>query len=387
MKKLYISAAMFFTIFFLAACERGAPEPQGSAVAASEKPRQESNSSGNFSANIIAYSMGDNIETVKSYPLQKVTHIIYSFLHLKGNSLAFDHPQSERMVRSLVALKEQYPHLKIMIALGGWGGCETCSEVFSTARGREEFIASSKEIIESFQLDGLDLDWEYPVVEGYPGHARSPDDKRNFTLLVQGLRKSLGDDTLITFAAGGYDEYLEQAIDWAEVMPAVDWVNLMSYDLVNGYSTVTGHHTPLLSGGKAIESTDNAVAFLLKQNVPANKIVIGAAFYARVWQHVTSGDNGLYQEGAKFLSSVDYKLLNTYFTENGFQQYWDDATQAPYAYSSEKQLFATYDNPKSLQAKTAYVKQKDLNGIMFWQLGSDKTNEGLIDAIYQNLSE
>ena len=169
-------------------------------------------------------------------------------------------------------------------------------------------------------------------------------------------------------------------------MRYVDWVNLMSYDLVNGYSPITGHHTPLFSDKEQIESTDNAVDYLLKSGVPTKKIVIGAAFYARVWQNVKVANNGLYQSDASFMKSVDYQALETFFNENGFAQYWDETTQAPYAYSAQKQWFATYDNKQSLIKKTDYVKQKNLNGIMFWQLTGDLPSDGLIDTIYQNLT-
>src|SRR5690349_22776137 len=69
----------------------------------------------------------------------------------------------------------------------------------------------------------------------------------NFTLLIQALRTTLGDKYEISFAAGGFTKFLTQSIEWNAVMPFVDRVNLMTYDLINGYSTVTGHHTPLYS--------------------------------------------------------------------------------------------------------------------------------------------
>src|SRR5690606_10326806 len=134
---------------------------------------------------------------------------------------------------------------KVILSLGGWGGCPSCSEVFATAKGRKEFSESVLALNRSFKTDGMDLDWEYPTIEGYPGHRFVPEDKDNFTALVQQLRQTLGEKYEISFAAGGLHKFLDESVDWKAVMPLVDKVNIMSYDLINGYSTTTGHHTAL----------------------------------------------------------------------------------------------------------------------------------------------
>lgn len=330
---------------------------------------------------IIAYYSGDST-TFKKYPADKLTHIIYSFLHLKGNALAFDNPQDRATVKALVALKAKNPRLRIVLSLGGWGGCETCSQVFSTEQGRTEFALSVKEILAATRTDGIDLDWEYPAIVGFPGHRFAPEDRPNFTLLVRDLRKTLGNKYEISFAAGGYPEYLRKSVEWNAVMPLVNRVNLMSYDLVNGYSTTTGHHTPLYSTRQQVPSVDNGVRFLDSLGVDSRKIVIGAAFYARVFNGVDAAGNGLVQAG-KFKKSVDYRYFSDSLSAaQGFVNYWDDLAKAPYAYNSRRQEFASFDDEKSVHLKTQYVMAKQLGGIMFWQLTGDKPQRGLLDTIY-----
>lgn len=329
---------------------------------------------------VIAYYSGDAGE-VDKYPLEKLTHLIYSFLHLQGNRLAVDNAKSDSTIQHLIALKAKYPRLKVMLALGGWGGCKTCSEVFSSEHGRSEFAESAKELLVKYKADGVDLDWEYPVIEGYPSHAYSPADKQNFTLLVQELRKAFGNRYELSFAAGGFTEFLEKSIAWENVMPLVDRVNLMTYDLVNGYSKVTGHHTPLGYSAFQKESVRAGVQFLDSLKIPLRKIVIGAAFYARVWENVEDKNNGLYQSGT-FKDFVNYKNFETYFAvDAGFQEHFDPAAKAYYRYSPQKQRFATFDNPESVKSKTIYAMKKGLGGIMFWQLAGDKYENGLLDAI------
>jgi chitinase len=332
---------------------------------------------------VIAYYSGNATE-IDNYDVSKLTHIIYSFTHLKGNQLAIDNADNEQTIKHLVSLKKANPKLKVILSLGGWGGCETCSHVFSTLKGREEFAASVKELLTRYNADGIDLDWEYPAIEGFPDHQYIDEDRANFTALIAELRNVLGKKYEISFAAGGFEEYIRKSVEWDKVAPLVDKINLMSYDLTNGYSTVTGHHTPLYSSAKQKESADRAIRMLDSLGVPRNKIIIGAAFYARTWEKVDSIDNGFYRQG-KFKDFVNYKSFDTYFApDNGYVEFWDSITQAPYRYSNKLKIFATYDNEKSIALKTQYAKKEKLGGVMFWELTCDKPKNGLLDVIYKN---
>lgn len=162
----------------------------------------------NKKIDIIAYYTGDN-ELIDKYDVNKLTHIIYSFCHLKNGKLNVDTAKDSLTIKHLVALKAKNPKLKIMLSLGGWGGCESCSDAFSTAEGRAIFANSVKEVNDYFRTDGLDLDWEYPTIEGYPGHLFQPADKKNFTELIKIVRNRLGKHNELSFAAGGFQKYLD----------------------------------------------------------------------------------------------------------------------------------------------------------------------------------
>lgn len=329
---------------------------------------------------VIAYYAG-RPEALDNYEIDKLTHLIYCFGHLRGNELFIGN--GAVTVNKMISFKEKNPDLKVLLSLGGWGGCATCSDVFSTDSGRTEFAHSVKSILSDLKADGIDLDWEYPVVSGYPGHSRSPEDKKNFTSLMKTLRDTLGKKAIISFAAGGYQDYLDSAIEWRKVMRYVDFVNLMTYDLVNGYSTVTGHHTALYSSGDEMESADRAVRYLLHKKIPAKKLVIGAAFYGRIWRDVPDSMHGLYQSG-KFMHGVSYKNIDSLFTTSlGYTQHWDSTVNAPYAYNADSSFFLTYDDKRSIRLKTRYALMKKLGGIMFWQLGDDKPKDGLLSEIIE----
>ena len=331
---------------------------------------------------IIAYYTGDD-KKIDEFEVNKLTHIIYSFCHLKEGKLNVDNAKDSLAIKHLVSLKIKYPKLKIMLSLGGWGGCAPCSEAFSTVEGRLLFAESVKEVNDYFKTDGIDLDWEYPTIEGHPGHLYQAADKKNFTELIIILRKFLGKKNELSFAAGGFQKYLDDAVEWKKIMPLVDRVNIMSYDLVSGYSKVTGHHTPVFSTNADEESANRAVDYLLKLGIPAKKLVIGAAFYTRIWKEANSVNNGLYQSG-EHTNGVAFKNYETSFTkENGWNYYWDENAKAGHWYNENEKLFATGDDLNSIAEKTKYAIKKKLGGIMFWELVQDTPTNGLLDKIYQ----
>jgi len=333
---------------------------------------------------IIAYATG-KAETIKQYPINKLTHIIYSFLKIQNDTITFHNQDQQNSVQQLVALKKDNPQLKIMVSIGGWGGCSFCSLLFASDEHRKNFAKTTVALFKQYGIDGLDLDWEYPAIVGYPGHAFTPADKNNFTELIKALRQEMGNDYLLTFAAGGFIKYLQMSVDWDAVMPLVDFVNLMTYDLVGGYATVTGHHTPLYGYIRGQESTAKCVNWLLNKKMPANKLLIGAAMYARVWENVPDTNEGLYEKG-RFLQGVAFADFKNYFNDtSGYKYYWDKKAKAPYQYNASKNLFATFDDERSIGVKTKFLRRKKLGGIMFWELAQDTKTGGLLDVMYKSL--
>jgi len=99
---------------------------------------------------VIAYYAG-GADRIDDFNLEGVDQLIYSFLHLKGNRLALDNAADSLTLLKLTGLKANYPQLKVLVSLGGWGGCKTCSDVFNTPEGREEFAQSTAEILAHYK--------------------------------------------------------------------------------------------------------------------------------------------------------------------------------------------------------------------------------------------
>jgi chitinase len=359
---------------------------------------------------IMAYYVPEKDYQPENIPVEKLTHIIFSFTKVIDGEMEFSRPEiSGPKLEALVSQKQRNPSLKVMIACGGWGA-DGFSDMALTDESRTKFIQSAGSFIEKYQLDGMDMDWEYPGISGAGTKAR-PEDTENFTQLMKGLREML--DTfdspkILTFASAGWERYYD-FIEVHEVMKYADFMNVMTYDQVSGESIYTGHHTPLgnipgedISGtpfqkhldslyaakknpDNQPRSAEKIVDFLLNEGVKPEQLVIGAAFYGRVWKGVPPVNNGLYQLSNDIqIGWLAYdKIRSQYEADSNFQRFWDDNAKAPFMYNSVDSLFMSYDDTVSVALKTRYAIQKGLGGIMFWQLGNDTKSKGsLLDAIY-----
>jgi len=318
---------------------------------------------------------------IEKYEIDKLTHLIFCFTYLQGNKISFKNSDDEDRLKRFVALKAKYPKLKVLVSFGGWGGCKTCSDVFASDSGRKEFVTSVNDLLKKYNADGIDIDWESPVIGGYENHKASKDDKANFTSLIKELRSTLPTKSEICFAANSFKAYIDSSIDWQKVMPLVDYVNLMTYSLPSNAKGQTGHHTALYSSPFQYESVDIAIHKLDSIGVPMNKMVIGAGFYSEISENVDSINNGLGRPGT-FKTYVKYKeLIDTLKKNDGYEYHWDDIAQAPFLYNKRLKMFVTFDDKKSVSLKTKYAIDRRLGGIMFWQLRQDTFKDGLLDAI------
>ena len=138
----------------------------------------------------MAYYVPSNNYPLENIPFEKLTHIIFSFTEVIDNQMKFKNKNSSQKLKDLVAYKKQYPHLKVMIACGGWGGCAGFSDMANDPKLRQGFVKSTMDFITEYNLDGTDMDWEYPGMRG-AGNTYRKEDTQNFTALMKELRAGL----------------------------------------------------------------------------------------------------------------------------------------------------------------------------------------------------
>ncbi len=389
MKTNWMTIATVFIIIvgFLASCDQPRQETQKEELA------------------VMAYYVppGHNYRP-QDLPFDQLSHVIFSFTEVIDNEMKFVREESSEKLRLLVDQKENHPHVKMMIACGGWGGSGGFSEMANSIDTRQQFVESAVQFLLDYDLDGLDIDWEYPGMRG-AGNPYIPEDKENFTALMKELREAMdrtGKDLTLTFASAGWQRYYDH-VELVEVMKYADYMNVMTYDLVGGGSPYTAHHTNLgwikpehVENTPAFEmmeergrpfvprSAGKIIDFCIGQGVDPAQIVIGAAFYGRAWQGVPPQNNGLYQKNeGVWIGWAPYSdIREKYEGKNGFKRHWDEVAKAPYLYNPQDSVFISYEDTMSVKLKTQYAENTGLGGIMFWQLRLDTPDDGLVDAIY-----
>ncbi len=363
------------------------------------------------SFSVMAYYVPEKDYNPDLLQLDQLTHIIFSFTKVIDGKMAFESKEAGEKLRALVAQRKKHPHLKVMIACGGWGA-DGFSDMSHTAENREKFVRSVVEFNKKYELDGIDIDWEYPAIPAANTGAR-PEDKQNFTFLMKELREALNTldrEQTLTFASAGWKPYYKN-IEIGEVMKYADYMNVMTYDQIGGSSPYTGHHTALgrieekdIEGTPAWEymqerkeamkkrglsygprSAEKIIAFCTAEGVKPEQLVIGAAFYGRAWKGVPPENNGLYQTntGAHIGWSAYHQIRKEFEGNENYKRHWDSIAKAPYLFNAKDSIFISYDDSVSVRLKTEFALQKKLGGIMFWQLGNDtKEKNSLLKSIY-----
>ncbi len=333
---------------------------------------------------VLAFYMGDGSD-IEKYAIDKLTHLIFTFTKLDGNNISFKNATDEKKLKHFVALKAKYPKLKVIVSFGGWGGCKTCSDVFASNTDRKAFVISVQKFINKYKLDGIDIDWESPVIGGYKNHKAQAQDKDNFTKLMKELRMALPPSCELSFDANSFETFIQKSIDWKAVMPWVDYVNLMTYGLPSNVPNTTAHHAALYSSPSQKESADRGIKELLNLGVPSEKIIIGAAFYGVVAVNIENNNNGVGQKG-NFKEYISYKALHKkYAKKEGYRPFWNDTLKTTHLYNKETKTFVSFDDKKAVSLKTQYAIDNKLGGIMFWQLRGDRYKNGLLEVINQQL--
>ncbi|SKA76114.1 chitinase [Caloramator quimbayensis] len=333
---------------------------------------------------IIAYLDDSKIWDEKDIKTEKLTHINYAFAHIKDGKVSAD----LKKIGILEKIKHKNPDIKILISIGGWGA-DGFSDAALNCESREIFSDSAVKFMKENGFDGIDLDWEYPCWDQAGIKARE-EDKFNFTLMLKNLREKLdvagkkdGRYYLLTIASGAIEEIIMD-MEMPVIHKYLDFINVMTYDLRGSFTNITGHHANLLplKGQKNSISAHNSIMKLKECKVPSEKIVIGAAFYGRMWKNVKSSGSGL-NETAKTTGEYMYDytvLLEDYINKNGYKRYWDDDAKACYLFNGEN--FISYEDEESIENKCRYVMDNNLGGIMFWEYSLDKSGT-LLDKIYK----
>jgi chitinase len=330
--------------------------------------------------------------SVDDIPADKLTHINYAFALIKDGLCATDdHDLATKHFAKLRELKQKHPHLKTLISVGGWTGSPPFSDAALTDESRDRLARSCADFASQHGFDGVDIDWEFPGGGGVDPSAARPEDTRNFTLLLQQLRKHLDRQGksdhkryLLTIAAPAGDKHRAN-IQLDQIHPLLDFINVMTYDFAGPWSPRTAHNAPLFPAHPSEASVDTTVRAYLAAGVPSDKLVLGVPFYGRAFSGVPGANHGLFQPHTgqpKDHGESTYRSLSRRTPDGIPHRRWDNDAKVPWLYDPQSKVMITYDDPESIRLKSRYARGHKLGGVMFWELSQDDAQSSLLNATH-----
>ncbi|WP_435839945.1 glycoside hydrolase family 18 protein [Streptomyces chilikensis] len=328
-----------------------------------------------------------------------------------GVADTWDQPLAGNFLQ-LRKLKEKHPDLKVMISLGGWSWSTHFSDAALTDASRKRLVSSCIDLYIKGDLpadsgrggpgsaagvfDGIDLDWEWPGSAGDTDTTFRPEDRKNFTKLVAEFRKqldALGKRQREHYELSAFVPTAEAKIDAGfevpKIMRNLDFVTLQGYDFHVSGEPVTNQQSALFARND--HSVHGTVEAWLERGAPARKLVVGVPFYGQGWTGVTGGGDGLGQPAAGPAPArwadgyADYEELKALVESGSWTVHRDRA--GGHAWIFDGTTLWTYDDPRVLARKAAYVKDRGLGGAMIWSLDGDTSDGELIRALDAGLND
>ncbi|KKA26424.1 hypothetical protein TD95_000157 [Thielaviopsis punctulata] len=322
------------------------------------------------------------------HQVRHITHVEMAFLQ----SDIFNHPPppSYPLFQTVASTRSQFPSsTKIMVAIGGWGDTAGFETAAQTASSRKTWASNVAAMVRTTGADGVDIDWEYPGGNG-EHYKTDPNSGKvweieAYPLLLAELRAELGTDVLISAAVPGLERDMIAFTNktMPKIADTLDFINVMTYDLMNRRDNVTKHHT-------GVRASKDALNAYVARGAPAQKLNLGLAFYVKYFltetcdahnpvgcatgpmeDPATGADLGRtggfsWHDGVSedVERSFDKALKHGWYMEEGGGGYgfWDE----------EERRWWTFDVPEVISRKfEQVVDEMGIGGVFAWGLGED----------------
>ncbi|KFY05596.1 hypothetical protein V492_08422 [Pseudogymnoascus sp. VKM F-4246] len=306
-------------------------------------------------------------ETPATLNYKCISHVYYAYAHVNADGFLSDELADGTMevdgvngcLGSFMVLKEKFPHLKVLLSIGGVDSSQSFRILSETAARRDNFAKSANLLVREARLDGIDIDWQHPDDEQQGS---------NFLSLLATVRLYLPSEEYMVVVPLPTNSWALQHIDLPKIEEYVDLVNLTAYDFSGPWRPTAGHHAQLYRAQEGENSGSAAVEHILSTGFPAKKILLGIPVYGRSFigaaapgdqYHSNGGEDGIFE----------YKAL----PRPGTQEVVDTERCAAVCVGGDGG-FVTYDNPETVAMKGRYCKEQGLGGLFYWTGTADIPN-------------
>ncbi|KAF3764208.1 response to light stimulus [Cryphonectria parasitica EP155] len=339
--------------------------------------------------------------------INPITHVVLAFV--RSEVLLEDDRTEWPLFRSVESARESFAEgTQVLIAVGGWGdgGFSTAAKNAST---RKAFAQNAARLVKTTGADGIDIDWEYPGGNG-EDYKQVPNSEKEweieaYPLLLGEIRAALGPDKLMTAAVPGHERdmlaFTELTVP--RIMQHLDFLNVMTYDLMNRRDHVTKHHASTKASREGLQA-------YISRGAPPAKLNLGLPFYVK-WYKTDPEDCSKAETpiGCKTLLLEDPETgadlgragafswhdttpgdLEASFQRALADTQYDAAEGASYYWDSQDNLWWSFDKGSNgdIEKKVATILgEMDLAGVFAWGLGEDGTSYERLARLLKAINE
>lgn len=302
------------------------------------------------------------------------THLCHAFLVADGEG----NVREARTVPSRGLTGEAHKAgVKVLLSLGGWGWDGQFASIVSRPEAEDRYVKAVMGLVDEFDYDGIDLDWEYPdTEEEVVGFERL---SRRFRKELDAIGAKEGRPMVLTMAASANPGTLRW-LGKKFLLETMDWINVMTYDFTGDWTNYAGHHSPLFASSKqpggSPRSTEATVKYLLgERGMPADRLAVGIPLYGLGFavDEPYASTKGLPKAR---IPQGDYRNLHKLRHEQGWTRRMDDETGNPWLISPDRSVVIGYDDAESVTLKTRWAMKQGLRGVFFWQVAADRLPDG-----------